>query len=151
MLLHTWQGAIMHQWAVLWRWLYLFEFQTQLSIQFHTSVISATIRFLLRDLLIKKVLNCKCMVIETRLRGPTRTIYYKINVLVSEVMALWKHKYTVSVHHIRITYASRNGGPSKKLLNVAWQMTALPDTPSTICSTRGRVNAMRLRECKWKK
>ena len=97
---HSWDTiphvARRHQWAILWRWLYLFEFQRQLSNQFHTSVITVTIRFLLRDLLIKRALNCECMVIETRLWCPIHKIYYEINVLISTVMMLWRHEYAVS-------------------------------------------------------
>ena len=38
---------------------------------------------------------------ETQLWGPIRTLYYKIKVLVNEVMGLWQHGYNVSVHHIK--------------------------------------------------
>ena len=80
MLFHTWQGGT--------RGLSYLDSKVSFQAGFRPSVRSVITRFESRDLMIKIVLNCECLVIETKLRGPTHTIYYKIKVLISKVMAL---------------------------------------------------------------
>ena len=140
----------MRQRAIPWERLCLFGLWSQLSNWFHTSVASEIKQFRQRDLLRNRALNCECMTVETRLWDPTYTIYYEINVVVDKVMGLRKHGYNVSIHHIKNHLCLEEWKLVKKPVNLAWQITALPDTPSTICSTWDWVNAMYIREHEWK-